>query len=141
MIRPPAMTSDEAAQILSAMVSRWPHPELDDAGLSLELHGILDSGLTRDEAMTAIRLLLQTRTRFRPDAADLRDAIRPHRRPEWPALPAPTLTVAEQKARLADTRAQLRARLADRPNPTSGDTPEIITPNETHDLARRAGAA
>lgn len=84
-LRPHAMTRAEAAHIVELLVSRWPHPELDDTGLALEIDAIADTGLTAEQARLAIRHLLLGTHRWRPTAGQLAEITRPTRRLEFPA--------------------------------------------------------
>lgn len=72
-MRPHAMTHDEAVDITEVLTQRWPHPELGKAGLDTFIVGVLDTGLTYDEALGTIRVLQQQHHDFRPEFADMTD--------------------------------------------------------------------
>ena len=135
MIADPRMSVSEAAEVRRRLISFWPQPELDEAGIVMLTQAVLDSGLACGAALRSIRSLMQEDHGFRPSMAALKCGATP--RPlyfqPFAVLPgvlpadAETVRVALAAARgvlgadMEATRAAKAARDAQRGALTEGD--------------------
>jgi hypothetical protein len=76
---PQQMSMHEAIDVAEVMTQIWPHPELTETGIELLSYALMDSGLTKEEAGQALRVLMQLRHEFRPQVADVREATGKYR--------------------------------------------------------------
>jgi hypothetical protein len=99
------MTQLEAAQVAALMTQHWPQPELTNEGFELLVCALMDSPLAKDQAVAALRKLMQEIHKFRPQVGDLR-AIEPPRyhRPYLVAIDPPSVSPTDALAALREAR-------------------------------------